>query len=39
MPREDVDIAIAGSAVVRLQYSLTRIHPHGSGSGQIKQVP
>jgi putative autotransporter adhesin-like protein len=38
-PREDVDISISGSAVVRLHGAVARIHSHVSGSGQIKQVP
>jgi hypothetical protein len=38
-PREDADISIAGSAVVRLHGAAARIHSHVSGSGQIKQVP
>jgi Putative auto-transporter adhesin, head GIN domain len=38
-PREDVDISISGSAVVRLHGPVARIRSHVSGSGQIKQVP
>jgi Putative auto-transporter adhesin, head GIN domain len=38
-PREDADISIAGSAVVRLHGVVARIRSHVSGSGQIKQVP
>ena len=38
-PREDADIAISGSGVVRLHGAVTQIHSHVSGSGQIKQVP
>jgi Putative auto-transporter adhesin, head GIN domain len=38
-PREDADISIAGSAVVRLHGAAARIRSHVSGSGQIKQVP
>jgi hypothetical protein len=38
-PREDVDISISGSAVVRLHGAVARIHSQVSGSGQIKQVP
>jgi hypothetical protein len=38
-PREDADISISGSAVVRLHGAAARIHSHVSGSGQIKQVP
>jgi hypothetical protein len=38
-PREDADISISGSAVVRLHGAVARIQSHVSGSGQIKQVP
>jgi hypothetical protein len=38
-PREDADISISGSAIVRLHGAAARIHSHVSGSGQIKQVP
>jgi hypothetical protein len=38
-PRQDADISISGSAVVRLHGAVTRIQSHVSGSGQIKQVP
>jgi hypothetical protein len=38
-PRQDADISIAGSAMVRLHGAVARIHSHVSGSGQIKQVP
>lgn len=38
-PREDADISISGSAVVRLHGTVARIRSHVSGSGQIKQVP
>jgi hypothetical protein len=38
-PRDDVDISISGSAVVRLHGAGARIRSHVSGSGQIKQVP
>lgn len=39
-PREDADISISGSAVVRLHGSAAaRIRSHVSGSGQIQQVP
>ena len=38
-PREDADISISGSGVVRLHGAVARIHSHVSGSGQIKQVP
>jgi hypothetical protein len=38
-PRDDADISISGSAVVRLHGAAPRIRSHVSGSGQIKQVP
>jgi hypothetical protein len=38
-PREDADISISGSGVVRLHGAVARIHSHVSGLGQIKQVP
>jgi hypothetical protein len=38
-PRQDVDISISGSGVVRLHGAVARIQSHVSGSGQIKQVP
>jgi hypothetical protein len=38
-PRDDVDIAIYGSAVVSLHGPVARVTSHVSGSGQIKQVP
>ena len=38
-PREDADISISGSAIVRLHGAAARIHSHVSGSGQIKQLP
>jgi hypothetical protein len=38
-PREEVDVSISGSAVVRLHGAGALIHSHVSGSGQIKQVP
>jgi hypothetical protein len=38
-PREDVDISITGSGVVRLHGAVARLQSHISGSGQIKQVP
>ena len=37
--REDADISISGSAMVRLHGAVAQIHSHVSGSGQIKQVP
>ena len=38
-PREDVDISISGSAIVRLHGTGARIQSRVSGSGQVKQVP
>ena len=39
-PREDADISISGSAVVRLHgAAAARIRSHVSGSGQIIQMP
>jgi hypothetical protein len=38
-PRDDVDVSISGSAVVRLHGAVARIRSHVSGSGQVKQVP
>ena len=38
-PREDADISISGSGVVRLHGAVTQIHSRVSGSGVIKQVP
>ena len=38
-PREDADIAITGSGVVRLHGGAARVRSHVTGSGQIKQVP
>jgi Putative auto-transporter adhesin, head GIN domain len=38
-PRDDADISISGSGVVRLHGAAPRIRSHVSGSGQIKQVP
>jgi hypothetical protein len=38
-PREDADISISGSAVVRLHGTGARIRSRVSGSGQIKHVP
>jgi putative autotransporter adhesin-like protein len=37
--RQDADISISGSAVVRLHGPVARINSHVSGSGEIKQVP
>ncbi|GLH80848.1 hypothetical protein SSBR45G_57570 [Bradyrhizobium sp. SSBR45G] len=38
-PREDADISVSGSAVVRLHGAVARLNSHVSGSGQVKQVP
>ncbi|MGY3698405.1 hypothetical protein ACVIGA_008485 [Bradyrhizobium sp. USDA 3240] len=38
-PRQDADISISGSAVVKLHGTVARINSHVSGSGEIKQVP
>lgn len=38
-PRQNVDISISGSSVVRLHGTVARINSHVSGSGAIKQVP
>jgi hypothetical protein len=38
-PRQDADISVSGSAVVRLHGAVARINSHVSGSGEIKQVP
>ncbi|MGY4304250.1 hypothetical protein ACVIJ6_001493 [Bradyrhizobium sp. USDA 4369] len=38
-PRQDADISVSGSAVVRLHGTVARINSHVSGSGQVKQVP
>jgi Putative auto-transporter adhesin, head GIN domain len=38
-PREDADISISGSGVVRLHGAVGQIHSHVSGSGQIERVP
>jgi Putative auto-transporter adhesin, head GIN domain len=38
-PRDEADISISGSAVVRLHGTGARIRSHVSGSGQVKQVP
>jgi hypothetical protein len=38
-PREDADISISGSGVVRLHGAVARIQSHVTGSGRIKQVP
>lgn len=38
-PRQDADISVSGSAIVKLHGAVARINSHVSGSGQIKQVP
>ncbi|MBW7960882.1 GIN domain-containing protein [Bradyrhizobium sp. BR 10261] len=38
-PREDADIAVSGSAVVKLHGTVARVNSHVSGSGEIKRVP
>jgi hypothetical protein len=38
-PRQDADISISGSGVVRLHGAVAQIHSHVSGSGQIERVP
>jgi hypothetical protein len=38
-PRQDADISISGSAVVKLHGAVARINSHGSGSAQIQQLP
>jgi Putative auto-transporter adhesin, head GIN domain len=38
-PRQDADISVSGSAVVKLHGTVARINSHVSGSGEIKQVP
>jgi hypothetical protein len=38
-PREDADISISGSGVVRLHGTVARIQSHVTGSGRINQVP
>ena len=38
-PRQDADISIFGSSVVKLHGAVARINSHVSGSGQVKQVP
>jgi Putative auto-transporter adhesin, head GIN domain len=38
-PRQDADISISGSSVVKLHGTVARINSHVSGSGEIKQVP
>jgi hypothetical protein len=38
-PRQDADITVSGSAVVKLHGTVVRISSHVSGSAEIKQVP
>jgi hypothetical protein len=38
-PRQDADISISGSAIVKLHGAVARINSHVSGSGEIKQLP
>jgi putative autotransporter adhesin-like protein len=38
-PRQDADISVSGSAVVKLHGAVARINSHVSGSADIKQVP
>jgi hypothetical protein len=38
-PREDADISVSGSGVVRLHGTVAQLHSHVSGSGEIRQVP
>ncbi|MCP3469125.1 DUF2807 domain-containing protein [Bradyrhizobium sp. CCGUVB1N3] len=38
-PRQDADISVSGSGVVRLHGAVARLNSHVSGSAQIKQVP
>ncbi len=38
-PRQDADISVSGSAVVKLHGAVARINSHVSGSGEIRQVP
>jgi len=38
-PRQDADISVSGSAVVKLHGAVARVNSHVSGSGKIKQVP
>jgi Putative auto-transporter adhesin, head GIN domain len=38
-PRQEADIAISGSAVVKLHGAVAKINSHVSGSGDIRQVP
>ncbi|MGJ5202404.1 GIN domain-containing protein [Bradyrhizobium sp. HKCCYLR20261] len=38
-PRQDADISVSGSAVVRLHGAVARLNSHVSGSARVKQVP
>jgi hypothetical protein len=38
-PRDDADISVSGSGVVRLHGAVAQLHSHVSGSGEIRQVP
>jgi putative autotransporter adhesin-like protein len=38
-PRQDANISVSGSAVVKLHGAVARINSHVSGSGQVNQVP
>ncbi|MDA9410697.1 GIN domain-containing protein [Bradyrhizobium sp. CCBAU 45384] len=38
-PRQDADISVSGSAVVKLHGNVARINSHVSGSGEIKRMP
>jgi len=38
-PRQDADISVSGSAVVKLHGTVARVNSHVSGSGEIKRVP
>jgi hypothetical protein len=38
-PRQDADISVSGSAIVKLHGAVARINSHVAGSGEIKQVP
>ncbi|WP_240535619.1 DUF2807 domain-containing protein [Bradyrhizobium sp. STM 3809] len=38
-PRQDADISVSGSGVVRLHGAVARLSSHLSGSGQVRQVP
>ncbi|MGJ4993461.1 GIN domain-containing protein [Bradyrhizobium sp. HKCCYLS3077] len=38
-PRQDADISVSGSGVVRLHGAVARLSSYVSGSGRVKQVP